>query len=122
MLKEFGQLVGLIFIIISVLPLFKKHSPFYILLAIGAYLVLFAFIKPQFLKYPYKIWMKIALILGFINQRIILGIAYYVVLTPIALTRKILKLDSLYLKWDKDIDSYKVKKNNRKSDHLKHQF
>ena len=58
-------------------------------------LVLWAFISPKTLSILYKPWMKLGSILGFINTRIILGIVFFSIFTPIALLLKIMKKDAM---------------------------
>lgn len=41
--------------------------------------------KPLFLYYPYVLWMIIASVLGWLNTRIILALAYYLLIVPIGL-------------------------------------
>ena len=45
--------------------------------------------------YPFKAWMLIGDILGWINSRIILGLVYILVLIPIAGIMKCMKYDPL---------------------------
>lgn len=40
---------------------------------------------PKYLYYPYVVWMLLASVLGWINTRIILAIAYYFLIVPIGL-------------------------------------
>ena len=61
-------------------------------------------IKPSLLFYPYKVWMKLGHILGWVNSRIILGLVFVIVLQPISLIMKIFNYDPL-----------RKKKNNQKS-------
>ncbi|WP_296622206.1 SxtJ family membrane protein [Marivirga sp.] len=48
------------------------------------------------------LWMKLALILGWINTRIILSLIFYLFLTPIALFSRLFTKDPLRLKQPKD--------------------
>lgn len=71
------------------LPYLFDHSvPWWPALLSGALAVMYL-IFPSGLYYPYRIWMFIALILGWINTRIILGIAFYGLILPIGLLLRI---------------------------------
>ena len=48
-------------------------------------LMLLYFCKPSFLYYPYITWMVVASVLGFINTRLILALAYYLLIVPIGI-------------------------------------
>lgn len=41
--------------------------------------------KPSLLYYPYVLWMILASVLGWLNTRIILALAYYLLIVPIGL-------------------------------------
>ena len=96
-LREFGFLLGLIFPIFIgfLIPLISGHSLRIWTLWIGLPLIIFALIKPSFLRYPYKFWMSLGNILGYINSRLILGIVFFFILQPIALFMRIIGYDPL---------------------------
>lgn len=57
-------------------------------------------------KYIHLGWMGLAKVLGFINSHILLGVIFFIILTPLALVRRIFsKADELQLK-RKDSDTY----------------
>lgn len=65
---------------------------------IGAMLVVLGLTAPRLLKYPSMVWWKFAMILGYVNARIILTIAFLVVLTPLSLVWKLIGRDPLAVK------------------------
>ena len=114
-LREFGFLIGLIFpfLIGWILPLFGGHSFRSWTLFISIPSIILAFTKPILLMYPYKAWMKLGHILGWLNSRIILGLVFLIVLQPIALIMKLLGHDPLRTK-KLDQESYREIKANDK--------
>jgi hypothetical protein len=54
-----------------------------VLWLVGGILVLLGLVVPSLLRPVQKVWMGLALILGWINTRIILGVLFYLVFTPI---------------------------------------
>ena len=54
--------------------------------------------SPRLLYYQYKFWIKLGLILGWVNSRIILGLVYIIVLLPIAFVMHLLRYDPLRTK------------------------
>ena len=116
-LREFGFLIGFgIPLIVGLfLPLIGGHS-FRTWTLIVSFPVLFlGIIRPDYLFYPYKIWMKIGHILGWINSRIISGIVFILVLQPIALIMKFFGYDPLRRK-KKEQTSYRESKEGHKID------
>ena len=61
---------------------------------------------PVLIKPVYRVAIFIAHILGWINTRIILGLIYYLLFTPIALIMKISGRDALNRKFDKEAKTY----------------
>ena len=99
-LREFGFLIGFIFpfLIGWILPLIGGHSFRTWTLFISIPSIILAFTKPKLLLYPYRAWMKLGHILGWINSRIILGLVFIIILQPIALIMRILGHDPLRTK------------------------
>ena len=96
-LRKFGFFVGigLPVLVGLILPLFSGHAFRYWTLWIGLPLLFMAILKPDLLFYPYKFWMKLGHILGWVNSKVILGLVFILVLQPIALIMKFLGYDPL---------------------------
>ena len=109
-LKEFGLLMGFMFpfLIGFLFPLVSGHSFKIWTIYVSFPFVFLSIIKPQLLSLPYKLWMKLGLILGFINSRIILGLVYFLVLLPISFVMKIFGYDPLSVK-NRNKKSYSIK-------------
>ena len=116
-LKEFGLLVGLGFPIVIglIIPLFGGHSFRTWTLWVGGPLLILGLLAPNTLFYPYKVWMKIGLALGWINSRIILGIIFLFVLEPISLFMRLIGYDPLRLKKG-NMETYRENKKDHKID------
>ena len=63
--------------------------------AIGAMLLLLGLVAPKLLKWPSALWWKLAMALGYVNARVILTIAFLLVLTPIACVWRLIGRDPL---------------------------
>ena len=96
-LREFGLIIGFGFPIIIgwFLPFITNHAFRSWTLIIGMIGLLFGIFIPRYLYYPYKFWMKIGFILGWINSRLILGLVFIFVLQPIAIIMRVFKYDPL---------------------------
>ena len=116
-LREFGLLIGFLFplIIGFIIPFFTGHIFKLWTLILGIILIIFAILSPNSLKYPYKLWMKTGLILGWVNSRLILGLIFLLVLIPISIIMKILGYDPLRKKFNNS-KSYKEDTSHRKID------
>ncbi len=122
-LRSFGLTVGGIFLLIGLWPLLLRgQDPRWWALVLAAFLILPAAIYPAALAWPYREWMLIGHVLGWINTRIILGFVFYLVVTPIGLYRCWLGKDPMGRQLRPDLDSYRVARNRRPSSHLTKQY
>jgi len=104
--RKFGLSVGIVLVILAViLGNFGKES-FVYFGSIGGLLIIAAIVAPKLLLPLQKIWMSLAVILGFIMTRVILLVLFYLILTPIGLIARIFGKDFLDLKLNKDKVSY----------------
>ena len=114
-LRKFGFLIGFAFpfLIGWALPLIGGHSFRNWTLWFGIPLLIFSILKPNLLLYPYKGWMKIGYILGWLNSRIILGLVFLIILQPIALIMRIFGHDPLRTKKHPQKSYREIKANNK---------
>ena len=105
-LRKFGLTVGGVLLAIGlVLFYFEKPSAIYFAV-IGGLLILFGALFPKILKPLNRVWMSLAIILGFIMSRVILTILFYFVLTPIGILAKLVGKKFMTLKYDKSAETY----------------
>ena len=105
-LKKFGGQVGGILVLVGALLFVFAKSSALIFLGIGGLLVIVAFLFPVVLLPLQKVWMTLAVVLGFIMTRVILSILFYLVITSINLISRLFGKDFLNLKIEKDKKSY----------------
>ncbi len=89
---------------------------------LGGTFALWALIHPASLKPVYYVWMRIALVLGFINTRIIMFILFYGLFLPIGLVMRLFGWDAMHRKLTADKQSYRVPSQQRRKDHMSHPF
>jgi ABC-type uncharacterized transport system permease subunit len=105
-LRKFGLTVGGVLAAIAVLLFyFEKPSAIYCAV-IGGLLILCGALFPQLLKPLNKVWMGLAIVLGFFMSRLILTVLFYLVLTPISFLAKFVGKKFIVLKYDKSAESY----------------
>jgi hypothetical protein len=89
---------------------------------IGAVFAVLAIVWPMGLGGIYRVWMKLAGILAWINTRIILGLVFIFVFTPIGLVMRIIGKDTLEKSFDANAVTYRKPSKVRKPNHLERQF
>ena len=122
-LRSFGFLVGVVFAVIGAWPVvFRREDPRTWALTLAALLILPALVYPKSLKWPYRAWMAIGFVLAFINTRIILGIIFYLLFTPVGFVMRLFGWDPLRRRMEQASDTYRLVREPRPGDHMKHQF
>jgi Saxitoxin biosynthesis operon protein SxtJ len=122
-LRSFGFIVGGIFALIGVWPLvIRSEDPRWWAVILGVALVLPAAVFPKSLVWIYRGWMALGHVLGWINTRIILGVIFYFIVTPIGIVRRWLGKDPMGRRLQPDLDSYRVPRGPRPASHLTKQY
>ena len=89
-------------------------------LAISLVFLVLGLLNSKFLSPLNKIWFKFGLFLGKIISPIVMGLIFFIVVTPIGILMRILKKDLLNLKMNNN-KSYWIEKSEPKSK-MKNQF
>jgi len=105
-LRKFGLSVGIVLFIISALLFWFDKTSYLIFGIIGVSLIILAIVYPKLLKPFNKVWMSIAIVLGWFMTKVILIILFYIILTPIGIIAKIFGKKFLNLKKDKAVNTY----------------
>ena len=122
-LRSFGLIVAGIFGLIGLWPLVIYGADLrWWSIIIALILLLPAAVFPKALYRVYRIWMAAGHVMGWINTRIILGLVFYLVVTPIGILRRWLGKDSMGRKLKPDHDSYRIICSPRPPSHLKKQY
>ena len=122
-LRTFGLMIGGIFSIIGLWPMIiRGDSPRTWALALGGALVGLGLVLPASLRYVHQVWMKIGHLLGWINTRILLGVIFYGLITPIGLVMRLFGKDYMHRALLQEADTYRVIRSPRSRLHMKNQF
>ena len=122
-LRSFGFTVGGIFALIGLWPLVIRGEGLRLwAVVLAACLLVPAIILPRSLVWVHKGWMAVGHVLGWINTRIILGVVFYGIVTPIGIVRRWLGKDPMGRRLRPDLDSYRVVRKPRPRSHLTKQY
>ncbi len=117
-LRRFGVVVGCVFGVIGSYPLTQGREPRLWAVALAFGLLTLGVFFPKNLRLVHKTWMTVGEALGWVNTRLILGLAFFLVLTPFAVLRRILGEDRAWFYWNPDAPSYLNRVQKRPKDHL----
>lgn len=122
-LRMFGLMVGGIFSIIGLWPIFVRgDSPRIWAISVGGALVGLGLALPSSLKHIHRVWMKIGHVLGFINTRILLGVIFFGLITPMGVIRRLAGKDSMHRALVPEVNTYRVIRPPRSRLHMKNQY
>ena len=118
--KSFGIVFFIVFFIIALFPLINNSEIRVWALIISLIFLILGLINSKILTPLNKVWFKFGIFLGKIISPLIMGIIFFLVVTPIGILMKMLKKDLLNLKFNKH-KSYWIEKSEPKSK-MKNQF
>ena len=122
-LRNFGLIVGGVFSIIGVWPMvFRGGSLRLWAVIVGGLLLVGGALLPQILAPVYRVWMFIGHVLGWINTRILLGIVFYGLVTPLGFVLRSMGKVSMRQAFSETSPSYRVNRQSRPASHMKNQF
>jgi hypothetical protein len=115
-LRKFSLVIGIFLIVLGGLSCWRStgHYPWLFIVAITILLVGFA--MPMLLKPIHKVWMILAVLMGWVVTRIILAVLFYLIVTPIGLSIRLLGKDFLDLEFSDDTSSYWILRKEVKKD------
>ncbi len=95
--RQFGRTVGLILLALGAWYAYRGRFPAAVpfLVGIGGVLTVLGLVWPAALAYPYRAWMALAEVLAFISTRIILGVVFLLIFTPVGAVMRLTSWDPL---------------------------
>ncbi len=105
-LREFGIVMGVFFGIIAGLLLWKGRPAFPLWAGISVFFFVMGLTFPMHLKPLQKIWMALAVFIGWFMSRIILSVLFFLILTPISLIARATGKKFLDTQFRKNESSY----------------
>ena len=118
--RSFGIVFFVVFLIVSTWPLLNAGEIRYWSLAISVTFLVLGIMNSKILTPLNKIWFKIGILLGNIISPIVMGIIFFLVVTPTSIIMKILRKDLLNLKKNNK-NSYWIE-NRKQNSSMKKQF
>ena len=118
--RSFGIVFFVVFLLIALYPLIHNEEIRIWSLIISLIFLILGLINSRILTSLNKLWFKFGILLGKIVSPIIMGIIFFLVVTPIGFIMRILGKDVLNLKFNAN-KSYWIEKTGPKSK-MKNQF
>ena len=100
--RNFGLVFFIVFILVAIYPVTKGGEFRLWSLLISSIFLILGLLNSKLLSPLNKIWFKFGLFLGRIISPLIMGIIFFMVVTPIGILMKVFKKDLLDLRYNKD--------------------
>ena len=118
--RSFGIVFFVVFLLISIYPLINDKEIRVWSLIISLFFLILGLINSNILTPLNKIWFRFGILLGSFVSPIVMGLVFFLVVTPISLLMKLFGKDVLNLKRNNS-KSYWIEKSGPKS-RMKDQF
>ncbi len=118
--RSFGTVFFIVFLLIALYPLLKGNDLRIWSLVISFIFLVLGLINSKILTPLNRLWFKFGLLLGKFISPLIMGIIFFIVVTPTGIIMRLFKKDLLNLKYNKK-ESYWINKSGPKSK-MKNQF
>lgn len=108
--RKFGVMFAIICLAVAGYSFYRGGAAWPWFLGGSAFFILGGLVLRSVLRPIYIGWMKFAFVLGWVNTRLLLGVFFYGILTPIGLIMRLFGWDPLTRKIDRRAVSYWVKR------------
>ena len=116
-IRDFGILIGFILLIIAGILFYKERASYELIILLGIAFIGLGLGMTIILKPFYSVWMYFAVVLGWLMTRLILGLLFYIVVSPIGFISRLFGKEFLELKNSSLNSSYWNYKNSPKISH-----
>ena len=119
--RSFGLVFSAVFAIIGFYPLWYNENIRIWACIIAFIFLFFGIFFPKILIVPNKLWFKLGLLLGAIVAPIVMGLIFFLTVTPIGIIMRLFGKDVINQKIKKTAKSYWIKRKKSVSS-MKNQF
>ena len=119
--RSFGLVFFVVFLIVALWPLKYEEDIRLWSLVLSIIFFILGILNSQLLTPLNKLWFKFGMFLGLIVSPIVMGIVYFIVVTPIGIFMRLLGKDLLKTSKAKNASTYWIKRINKQST-MKKQF
>lgn len=118
--RSFGIIFFIIFLIISLWPLLNGNGVRIWAVSVSLIFLILGVLNSKILTPLNKIWFKFGILLGNFVAPVIMGVIYFLIVTPTGILVRFFNKDLLYLKKNNK-NTYWIEKND-KNNNMRNQF
>jgi len=120
-LRQFGITMGIVLALLGGLLLWREKDYYFYFLMLSIAFFFIGLALSVLLKPIHKIWMTLAILMGWVVTRVIMTTLFYLVVTPIGLLTRLCGKDFLNIKSEKNVNSYWIPRKTIKADKKKYE-
>jgi hypothetical protein len=114
--RSFGITFGVVFAIVAVIMFFHHHWYWKIPAGLSALSFALGQFAPSTLTTPNRWWFKFGLLLHKIISPLVLGVLFFLMVTPISILARLTGFDPMRKKFQPEVDSYWLPVDTERSD------
>ena len=119
--RSFGFLFFIVFLAISLWPLKSQEDLRLWAFILALFFFVLGILNSKFLTPLNKLWMKFGIFLGSIISPFVMGVVFFMVVTPVGLIMRFLGKDLLRIKKSKFVSTYWISR-EKQNNTMKRQF
>lgn len=108
--RTFGLVFAAVFALIAILPMLHGRAPHVWALVIGMAFLATALTRPALLHPLNRLWFRFGILLHRLVTPVVLGVLFYLVLTPTAAVMRVFGKDPLQRRFDPEAESYWIRR------------
>jgi hypothetical protein len=81
-----------------------------------------ALVQPSWLRWIYRTWMRFGLLVSRVTTPLVLGIVFFVMISPLAMVRRLMGKDPMLRTFDRNLASYRVRSKKSPKEKLEKPF
>jgi len=120
--RSFGLVFAAVFALVALWPLTDGSGPRWWALAVALGFAVAGFLAPAVLRPLNILWFSFGLLLGRILGPVVMGVIFFVAVTPTALIFRLLGKDPLRLQADESAKSYWIERDDTLHGSMRDQF
>ncbi len=110
--RSFGIVFAIVFAIVAAVPLWSGAPVRIWALVVAALFLVSAFVTPKLLRPLSLLWFRFGLLLHAVVNPLVMGLLFFLTVTPIALIMRWLGKDPLHRRFDADAHSYWIERDS----------
>ncbi len=122
--RVFGAVFAVVFAVVALWPLIDGHAVRPWAATVGGFFAAAAWLRPSLLAPLNRLWFRFGLLLHKIVNPLVMGLLFFLTVTPIALVMRLVGKDPLRCKIDPDASTYWIERDPAEltAESMKNQF